>query len=145
CHVDITTRELERISGRGTRPSERKLNGILRKIGAQDIAVHNVARVPMAFDARFSAISRRYEYRVRPLDVRLDPLERHTVVDLKHDVEFSLLQEASASLVGLRDFAAFCNAREGATTIRTLLEFTWQSQPNGVLAARISADAFCHS
>src|SRR5690625_1415622 len=61
CHVDITTRELERISGRGTRPSERKLNGILRKIGAQDIAVHNGARVPMAFDARFSAISRRYK------------------------------------------------------------------------------------
>jgi tRNA pseudouridine38-40 synthase len=35
--------------------------------------------------------------------------------------------------------------REGGTTIRTLQEFTWQRQPDGVLLAHVKADAFCHS
>ena len=45
----------------------------------------------------------------------------------------------------LRDFAAFCKRREGATTIRTLLELSWRRLDDGVLAATVRADAFCHS
>ena len=55
------------------------------------------------------------------------------------------MQEACAGLVGLHDFAAFCKQREGATTIRTLLEYSWVRDEEGVLVATVRADAFCHS
>jgi tRNA pseudouridine38-40 synthase len=46
--------------------------------------------------------------------------------------------------VGEHDFAAFCRRREGATTIRRLLELRWDRRPDGVLEATVRADAFCH-
>ena len=55
------------------------------------------------------------------------------------------MNEAAASLVGLNDFAAFCKHREGATTIRTLLEFGWTRAADGMLVGHVQADAFCHS
>ncbi|HEX2704141.1 MAG TPA: hypothetical protein VHM65_00130, partial [Candidatus Lustribacter sp.] len=55
------------------------------------------------------------------------------------------LNEASAGLLGLHDFAAFCRRREGATTTRTLLGFAWARDGDGVLVASVRADAFCHS
>ena len=51
--------------------------------------------------------------------------------------------------MGLREFAAFCRPREGATTVRTLLAYSWrrvQDGPEaGLLVADVQADAFCHS
>jgi tRNA pseudouridine38-40 synthase len=47
--------------------------------------------------------------------------------------------------VGLHDFAAFCRRREGATTVRTLIDYRWERRPDGVLEATVVADAFCHS
>src|SRR5690625_7315570 len=52
---------------------------------------------------------------------------------------------AARSLTGLHDFAAFCKPREGATTVRTLLEYSWDRDPSGILAGTVVADAFCHS
>jgi tRNA pseudouridine38-40 synthase len=47
--------------------------------------------------------------------------------------------------MGLHDFAAFCRRREGATTVRTLLEYTWERHRDGTVVATVVADAFCHS
>ncbi|HET7397285.1 MAG TPA: tRNA pseudouridine(38-40) synthase TruA, partial [Intrasporangium sp.] len=55
------------------------------------------------------------------------------------------MEEASRALLGLKDFAAFCKRREGATSVRTLLEFSWARLDDGVVAATVRADAFCHS
>ena len=59
------------------------------------------------------------------------------------------MNAASALLLGEHDFAAFCRAREGTTTIRHLETFSWTrdvSRPaNGALCATIVADAFCHN
>ena len=52
---------------------------------------------------------------------------------------------AAAALLGLRDFASFCRRREGATTVRTLLEYHWSRDEDGFAVARVVADAFCHS
>src|SRR5699024_9005276 len=46
---------------------------------------------------------------------------------------------------GLADWAAYCRPREGATTIRDLQEYRWSRTDDGVLVARVQADAFCHS
>jgi tRNA pseudouridine38-40 synthase len=55
------------------------------------------------------------------------------------------MNEAAFQLVGLHDFGAFCKRREGATTVRTLLAFSWVRQDDGVVAGTVVADAFCHS
>jgi tRNA pseudouridine38-40 synthase len=52
---------------------------------------------------------------------------------------------ASELLLGEHDFAAFCKRREGATTVRQLQRFEWSRADDGVVAAKLSADAFCHS
>ena len=55
------------------------------------------------------------------------------------------MNEAAALLLGEHDFAAFCRRREGASTIRELLDLSWTRAGPGVLAGRVVADAFCHS
>ena len=55
------------------------------------------------------------------------------------------MNEASAPLLGLHDFAAFCKQREGATTVRTLLDLAWTRDAAGVAVGRVRADAFCHN
>jgi tRNA pseudouridine38-40 synthase len=64
---------------------------------------------------------------------------------LRESLDVPAMEQASATLVGLKDFAAFCKRREGATTVRTLLDFGWARDTDGVLVARVVADAFCHS
>jgi tRNA pseudouridine38-40 synthase len=55
------------------------------------------------------------------------------------------MNEAAVQLLGLHDFAAFCKKREGATTIRELLELSWERVGDYELHLSVSADAFCHS
>jgi tRNA pseudouridine38-40 synthase len=117
----------------------RRLNGVL----PHDVRVRALASAPTGFDARFSAMARTYRYRIadRPADV--DPLRRHDTLCWPRELDLSAMQQASAILLGLHDFAAFCRRRDGATTVRTLLQLDWVRE--GVLVATVRADAFCHS
>ncbi len=121
----------------------RRLTGIL---GADaDVVITRADRAPAGFDARFSAIWRRYEYRVADASAAHDPLERRRTVVVPRVLDAGAMDAAAVSLVGLHDFAAFCRPREGATTIRTLQSFRWERAEDGVLVASLQADAFCHS
>src|SRR6185312_8068706 len=42
------------------------------------------------------------------------------------DLDADAMDLAAHGLLGLHDFASYCKAREGATTIRTLLDFSWR-------------------
>ena len=118
----------------------RRLNGIL----PPDVRVRRVAPAPEGFDARFSAVWRRYAYRVADPTGVSDPLTRNHVLWWPRPLDVVAMAEASAPLVGRHDFAAFCKRREGATTIRTLLDLDWSRDDDGVVAATVRADAFCH-
>jgi tRNA pseudouridine38-40 synthase len=121
----------------------RRVTGVLG--GYSDVAVTRTSVAPEGFDARFSAVWRRYEYRVCDAVGGYDPLERHRTTGVPAELDVRKMDAAARSLIGLHDFAAYCRAREGATTIRTLLEFGWRRADDGVLLANIKADAFCHS
>ncbi|MFC5337813.1 tRNA pseudouridine(38-40) synthase TruA [Leucobacter denitrificans] len=122
----------------------RRLNGVLAR-SAPDIAIHSVNEVPAEFDARFGALRRRYEYRVRSARARRDPLTARFTAEVPRELDLELMQEVSQQLLGLQDFATFCKAREGATSVRELLVFDWRETDDEAYAARIEADAFCHS
>ena len=119
----------------------RRLNGVL----PADVRVRRVAAAPAGFDARFGALWRRYTYRVADSAQTLDPLTRRHVLAWGRPLDVDLLNAASAALVGRHDFASFCRRREGATTIRTLIDLTWARGTDGVVEATVRADAFCHS
>ncbi|HET8779491.1 MAG TPA: tRNA pseudouridine synthase A [Agromyces sp.] len=121
----------------------RRLTGIL---GADaDVTITHAERAPAGFDARFSAVWRRYEYRVADAAAFRDPLERRRTVTNPRTLDETAMDAAARSLLGLHDFATFCRPREGATTIRTLQAFEWRRAADGVLVASLQADAFCHS
>jgi tRNA pseudouridine38-40 synthase len=129
CHADLPAV-----------PDLRRLNGLLDA----SVRVLDAAPAPDGFDARFSAIARRYVYRVADAAYGALPTRRHDTAVHPRPVSLRRLQTASKPLLGLRDFAAFCRRREGATTIRTLRRLTWTRDRDGVLVATLEADAFCH-
>jgi tRNA pseudouridine38-40 synthase len=145
AHCDVDAHAWAALSGRSERSAEEAAVTRLRGLLPPDIVVRSAAPAADGFDARFSALRRRYLYRICDDPAALDPLRRRDTVVVKRTLDLEALAEASARLVGLRDFAAFCRRREGATTVRTLLEFSWRRLDDGVLAATVVADAFCHS
>lgn len=145
CHLDVDEPLLAALPGRSQRgPLEAAVTRLAGVLPA-DVVVHRVSAAPDGFDARFSATSRRYLYRIADSDATHDPLRRRDTVWLRHPLDLDAMNEASASLLGLRDFAAFCKKREGATTVRTLLAYEWTRDGDGVLLGTVRADAFCHS
>ncbi|MGW6506265.1 tRNA pseudouridine(38-40) synthase TruA [Streptomyces niveus] len=121
---------------------------LLRRLAgrlAHDVRVWRAEEAPAGFNARFSAIWRRYAYRVTDDPGGVDPLLRSHV--LWHDwaLDVDAMNAASAGLLGEHDFAAYCKKREGATTIRTLQRLEWERDTHGVVTATVRADAFCHN
>ncbi len=119
----------------------RRLNAAL----PDDVVVRSVAEAPRGFDARFSAVWRRYVYRVCDRPDRLDPLRRHEVLGWRRPVDVAAMGEAAGGLLGEHDFAAFCRRRAGASTVRTLLRLEPVRQGEGLVETTVVADAFCHS
>lgn len=119
----------------------RRLNGLL----PPDVRVHRVAEAPPGFDARFSATWRRYRYRVADGPAAVDPLRRTDTLAWPRSLDLTAMQAAGAGLLGEHDFAAYCRRREGATTVRAVLDLGWQRAGDGVLEMTVRADAFCHS
>lgn len=117
----------------------------LRALLPEDVTIRQASVAPPGFDARFSALSRRYSYTVADGADAIDPLRRREVLTYPRPVDIDLMNGAAAALLGEHDFAAFCKRREGATTIRELLELNWHRDENGHAVLRITADAFCHS
>ncbi|CUR57875.1 tRNA pseudouridine synthase A [metagenome] len=144
-HADLEDGVVDGYVGRAKEPPlealTRRLNGIL----PLDVRVHRVVLAPEGFDARFSALWRRYAYRVADSAATVDPLARHQVLAWQRPLDPDRMNAAAALLLGEHDFAAFCRRREGATTIRTLLDLEWSRDDRGLLVADVRADAFCHN
>ena len=110
-----------------------------------DVRVHAMAPAPAGFDARFSALWRRYSYRVCDDPAGADPLRRHDTLWYPRGLDLAAMNAAASALLGEHDFAAFCRHREGATTVRALRRLDWQRDAEGVAVACVVADAFCHN
>ncbi len=145
AHVDLDPALVEAARGRspedGPTTLTRRLNGVLDP----DVRVHRTTVAPDGFDARFSAVWRRYAYRVADGPAVTDPLTRGHVLAWSRPLDLDAMNAASALLLGEQDFASFCKKREGATTIRTLLDLRWERDAAGLAVGTVRADAFCHN
>ena len=166
-HLDITEETWQKLTGREGNQDpactlHRRLTGALRRtLGEAEvklglpmsmhgvmqgaIRIHRVCEMPANFDARFSATGRRYIYRIADgQQAGPDPLRRTFTWGVPERLTPSVLNEAAADLLGLRDFLSFCKPREGATTIRELRILNFMRTEEGLIEAHIVADAFCH-
>lgn len=145
AHLDLGPDALTAATGRDTRPPTqallRRLNGVL----PGDLRIHRVEEAPAGFDARFSAVWRRYAYRIADAPELVDPLRRQWVLAWRRPLDLAAMNEAAEALLGEHDFAAFCKRREGATTIRTLQNLRWSRDARGLAVGTVRADAFCHN
>lgn len=116
----------------------RSLDGLL----GEEVAVWRVSEAPADFNARFSPTWRVYQYFVdsRPA---ADPLTRVWVWHLARPLDLVVMNRSASVFVGVHDFASFCRRREGATTVREVLEAGWH-QDNGRFVFSVKAKAFCH-
>lgn len=150
AHVDLDDSQWARIEARHGRAASDPAGSVAARmrgvLGAySDVTVHRSSLAPEGFDARFSAIWRRYRYRLADDVAGFDPARRLDTTSIRGDLDVEAMDAAAQSLIGLHDFAAYCKAREEATTIRTLLDYRWRRDADGVLVAEVKADAFCHS
>lgn len=136
-HADVARRAYDEVAA----VLGQRLAGVL----PADIGLRAVSVAPPGFDARFSPLWRRYAYRISDAPYGVDPLRRHDVLHHRRPIDVVRLSDASRPLVGEHDFAAYCRPREGATTVRRLLELDWRRDEDGLVVGRIVADAFCHT
>jgi len=137
AHLDIPAETWAAAAGTAARRLARLL--------PSEIRVSSIGPAPDGFDARFSALWRRYSYRVCDDPALADPLRRHDTLWYRHRLDLDRMNHAALACLGEHDFAAFCRPRQGATTIRELLRLDWARAEPGVAVATVSADAFCHN
>ncbi|WP_406123167.1 tRNA pseudouridine(38-40) synthase TruA [Streptomyces sp. NBC_00989] len=111
----------------------------------KDVRVWGVAEAPEGFNARFAALWRRYVYRVGDRPGGVDPLLRNHVLWHDWELDVEVMDAAAKSLVGEHDFAAYAKKREGASTVREILDFGVTRRADGVVEIEVRADAFCHN
>jgi tRNA pseudouridine38-40 synthase len=137
AHVDIPAARWDRVA----EAALRRLSGLL----PPEVRVRRIAPAPPGFDARFSALWRRYSYRVCDDPAAADPLRRHDTLWHPRPLDLGHMNEAARGCLGEHDFAAFCRRRENGTTVRELLELAWHRPEPGIAVATVVADAFCHN
>jgi tRNA pseudouridine38-40 synthase len=140
AHADVPADGWAAAAGRGTAPAAR-LNQLL----PDDVRARAAGPAPDGFDARFSALWRRYSYRVCDDPAAADPVRRHETLWYFRRLDVPAMNEAAQACLGEHDFAAFCRRRPGATTVRALRRLEWRRDGDGILVATVVADAFCHS
>ena len=115
-----------------------------------DLRVRQVGEAPAGFDARWSAAWRRYSYLVADDPAGQDPRTRGHVLWHPRALDVEAMDTAAAPFVGEHDFSAFCRAREGASSVRTIHDIGWRRVGRSAGATSpvefsVRADAFCHS
>jgi tRNA pseudouridine38-40 synthase len=149
AHLDLSEQDAGvALAGRraGVAPAETIAELLLRRLRRalpEDVQVFGVRQAEPGFDARFSAIWRRYVYRLT--DAVPDPILRNQVAAVRAPLDIPAINAAGDALLGLHDFAAFCRSREGATTVRELQYLHALRTSAGHVEITVRADAFCHS
>ena len=115
----------------------RRLNGV----GPDDIAVTAATAVEDGFDARNSAKSRSYLYRVLARSAP-SPFEQGRALWWPHRFDLEALQACASALPGTHDFTAFTPTQTDHVRFeRDVLHASWQLNSD-ILEFRITADAF---
>jgi tRNA pseudouridine38-40 synthase len=137
CHLDVPAATWPPLAGTAVR----RLSGLL----PPDVRVLGAYEVPDDFDARFSALSRCYRYRVTDAPFGAYPLRRRDTLAWRRPLDLTRLTAAAVGLCGEHDFAAYCRRKEHGTALRRIERLDWRRGTSGVLVCTVEADAFCQA
>jgi len=134
------TGQVASVAVEGGPPTSRAAEALTAAL-PDDVAVIRAEEVPEGFNARFSARSRSYRYRVLVGATR-SPLEAHRALWWPRPVDVVALQAAAGLLVGRHDFRAFTPTRtEHVFFDRTVSVCEWRERGDELVLV-IEADAF---
>jgi tRNA pseudouridine38-40 synthase len=108
-----------------------------------DIAVRQADEVDDAFNARYSAMLRRYAYRIRQ-SIPRGAYQRQYAWGLRETLELEPMREAGRTLLGRHDFRAFGRSpRPGGHTVRDIRDLDVSVHGEWVTIG-VAADAFLY-
>lgn len=111
----------------------------LNRLLPADIAVRQIYPVADDLHARFSAVSRTYEYRIA---TRKSPFTHDTRAYVPTILDYDAMNRAAELLIGTHDFASFCKVHTDVkTTICTITHAQWTTDGDGAIFT-ITADRF---
>ncbi|MBW3614377.1 MAG: tRNA pseudouridine(38-40) synthase TruA [Actinobacteria bacterium] len=119
---------------------QRAVNKMLRP----SVVVRDAKVAPPDFDARHSAIARRYRYTVLNRDVP-DPFLVHTSWQVEPPLDLRAMQAACDPLLGEHDFSSFCRKPPdvSGSNIRRLHDARWRDLGDDTLRFEVEASSFC--
>lgn len=115
----------------------------LDKMSGPAIAVWRVAQVADDFHARFSAVERRYRYRIVDAP-RMHPLDRYRAWHVPGPLDLDRMRAGAAHVLGEHDFSAFCRKPSNGHNVRRLDEIDISRPDTDQVHARLRGPAFCH-
>lgn len=145
AHVDVPSQAVSHAYPRTSRAGEPEFGPLVRRLGRLlplDVRVLQIARAAAGFDARFSALRRDYVYRLSTAPWGVLPAHARIVTAWPRPLDVQAMSAASREFLGLKNFAAFCRHRDGATTIRDLQRLD-VVRTGDEISIHVSADAFC--
>ncbi|GAB4529395.1 MAG: tRNA pseudouridine(38-40) synthase TruA [Anaerolineae bacterium] len=128
------------------RHSVPELHRALNAVLPEDIAITQLTTTYAGFHPRFDAKWRQYRYTILNQPVR-SPLWARSACHVAERLDVEAMQEASQTLVGSHDFAAFGRPPQGENTVRHVLQAGWRTEYPGhiegkLLIFEIRANAF---
>jgi tRNA pseudouridine38-40 synthase len=126
----------------GTHLDPETIRNALDSLTGADLVVHEVREAEPDFHARFNARGKTYEYRILNRE-RPSALERRYRWWVRRPLDLGAMEAALKRLRGTHDFRSFEGAGSPRShSVRTLREAALQSDGEGRLAVRLTADGF---
>jgi tRNA pseudouridine38-40 synthase len=123
---------------------EKLMAAINAQVRPDPVSVFDVCETNESFHARFSALARHYEYRIR--DSRTPPaLDRHRVWWVPYRLDEAAMHSAAQQLTGHHDFTTFRSSQcQSKSPVKTLDRLDVLREGRDVIV-RASARSFLHN
>ena len=117
-----------------------KLRYKLNRLLPDDIVIHSIRNVSDDYHARFSALSRTYEYWISTVK---DPFLINRSYFFFQELDFNLMNQSAKMLIGTHDFGAFSKSKPD-NPMCSIKSAVWVKSKN-MLIFSIKADRFLHN
>ncbi len=116
----------------------KSLNGIL----PEDIIIHKAEEVDLNFNARYSAKSRVYKYKVY---LGRTAIQRKLAWQVSYRLNLKTLIQATKEIEGEHDFTSFCLAESSKESNLCQIKWAFWEEGEDELTFNIEADRFLHN
>ncbi|KPL02495.1 MAG: hypothetical protein AMJ90_05575 [candidate division Zixibacteria bacterium SM23_73_2] len=114
------------------------LNGVL----PEDIVIKNIEEVDSDFNARYSAKSKIYQYRIY---LTKTALNRNYAWEIRYNLNMKKLKEATEKIIGKKDFSSFCVVKSTKKNNICKVKKAFWRKKKSELVFEIEGDRFLHS